>query len=112
MIFDNKNDFLEEYKQICLSVNGVALEFATDYEKYFALCRLITMHAGELHHESRKRDRYKKAVYYFSMEFWIGKLLNNYLINYGIRDIDREGHIKQTIIYFLSKMDISCKTNI
>ncbi|MDO5331489.1 MAG: glycogen/starch/alpha-glucan phosphorylase, partial [Bacillota bacterium] len=42
----------------------------------------------------RHADNQEKKVYYFSMEFLIGKLLDNYLINLGIRD-DVEEALKE-----------------
>ncbi|MCQ2609701.1 MAG: glycogen/starch/alpha-glucan phosphorylase, partial [Lachnospiraceae bacterium] len=91
MVFKNKKEFLEEYSSICVSVTGTSIEYATEYQKYYALCSLIGAKAAEVHHECRARDYKEKEVYYFSMEFLIGKLLDNYLINFGIRDIVKEG---------------------
>jgi starch phosphorylase len=71
-----------------------AFEDSSRVEQYTMLVRLIRRHVGRqwVYTNARygKTDS-GKQVYYFSMEFLIGKLLDNYLTNLGIRDVVREG---------------------
>ena len=65
----------------------------TTQEMYSALVELINVKADELVAETAFRHIQDKSkrVYYFSMEFLLGPLLDNYLLNLGIRDTVEEG---------------------
>ena len=65
----------------------------TDWEKYEALVYLIKKESEVQRQISiqRHKDAQDKKVFYFSMEFLIGKLLGNYLINIGCEDSVKEG---------------------
>ena len=68
-------------------------EECTDWEKYEALVYLIKGYS-ELHREDsvqKHKANKDKKVFYFSMEFLIGKLLENYLIQAKIKDLVEEG---------------------
>jgi starch phosphorylase len=71
-----------------------AFEDSDRIERYTMLVRLIRRYIGRqwVYTNARygKTDG-GKQVYYFSMEFLIGKLLDNYLTNLGIRDVVRDG---------------------
>ncbi|MBQ5415446.1 MAG: glycogen/starch/alpha-glucan phosphorylase, partial [Firmicutes bacterium] len=65
----------------------------TDWERYEALVYLINKDADEVRTATKKRQvaNREKRVYYFSMEFLIGKLLDNYLMITGLKDSVAEG---------------------
>ncbi len=92
-MFVGKEDFKIAYRTACIDFAGKALEECTTYEKYDVLVQLIRSRASKVRTETRMRIRQndEKQVYYFSMEFLIGRLLNNYLLNMGIQDIVRAG---------------------
>ena len=86
-----KEEFKEQYSQQLHQMFGRPIELCDEREKYEALVRLVRIIGGEINQENELSDRDGKKVYYFSMEFLIGKLLENYLINLGIRDEVAEG---------------------
>ena len=92
-IFDTPEQFAQEYRTVLMAEVGKDLKGCTDTERYQALARLIAQKANaqfaRSDSENAKSD--KKKVYYFSLEFLIGPLLDNYLLNYGIRDVVEEG---------------------
>lgn len=92
-MFVGKEDFKIAYRNECIEVAGKQPEQCSDLEKYVALVDLIKSQASKIRTETldRVRKGQKKEIFYFSMEFLIGRLLNNYLLNLGIQDIVREG---------------------
>ncbi len=92
-MFVGKEDFKIAYRTACIDFAGKSLEECSTYEQYDILVQLIRSRASKVRTETRERFRSGdgKQVYYFSMEFLIGRLLNNYLLNMGIQDIVRAG---------------------
>lgn len=92
-MFSDKNSFKDAYLEKFAEIKGKSIEEGTLWDKYhtlvvllkeeISLCRAFTNYTAQ--------ERPSKQVYYFSMEFLIGKLLHNYLINIGIQDIVVEG---------------------
>ena len=88
-IFENEQDFVEQYREACLARYGTPFEELADHERYYALAELIANKGRAIFPESHPEGA--KKVYYFSLEFLIGPLLDNYLINFGVRDLVAEG---------------------
>ena len=91
----SKDDFKTEYKRMANTMFRRDPEHLNDKDKFAVLARLVEQEANErtgaveiLSGRKRKED---KKVYYFSMEFLIGKLMENYLLNLGILDYVAEG---------------------
>lgn len=84
-----KGDFITKLK----TVYGKVLEESSSNEKYMALGLIIRDYIGENWQKTGKQywEKNEKQVYYFSMEFLLGKLLDMNLINLGVKDICREG---------------------
>ncbi|MBP3885568.1 MAG: glycogen/starch/alpha-glucan phosphorylase [Olsenella sp.] len=87
-LFKSKDDFVEQFREACESILSKKYEELTAQERYFVLASLIAGRAKNLKVSAKKGD---KSVYYFSLEFLLGPLLDNYLLNFGIRDIVKEG---------------------
>ncbi|SHI13512.1 starch phosphorylase [Sporobacter termitidis DSM 10068] len=91
-MFVGKEDFLLEFYAEVAELFGKPLKFCSTYEIYEALVRLISGKAAIISTETRQRNvkNNEKEVFYFSMEFLIGRLLKNYLLNLDIEDIVRD----------------------
>lgn len=83
-----KNDILDELRENF----GVELEDASKLNIYLAVGNIIRKYSNEdriLTNNKYKKNK-EKQVYYFSMEFLLGKLLESNLINLGILDIFKD----------------------
>lgn len=87
-IFQSKEDFLSQYCDACETFAGKGFEELNDQERYYVLASLVASKAKNVRAVARPEG---KEVYYFSLEFLIGPLLDNYLLNFGVRDIVEEG---------------------
>ena len=87
-IFTDKQDFIKQYRAMCREKYGKHYEDCRESERYAALAQLIANKANAM--KTEKRQSPQKEVYYFSLEFLIGPLLDNYLLNFGIRDMVAE----------------------
>lgn len=83
-LFTDKQDFIKQYRRACRAIYGKSFDKCRDRERFFVLAKLIAQKANELKGDMDTKDM--KKVYYFSLEFLIGPLLDNYLLNFGIRD--------------------------
>lgn len=91
-IFDNKQEFTELYRDAVMSISGKSIEAASDLDRFNALAKLVAEKARTVATKSdaRATAEGKKRVYYFSIEFLIGRLLDSYLLNFGVRDMVAE----------------------
>ncbi len=93
-MFSNKEGFKEQYLERFKEVTGESFEEGSMQEKYNVLASLIMKYAGSYMADTKSRmdrDNNQKRVYYFSMEFLIGKLLIMNLYNMGIYKVVKDG---------------------
>lgn len=92
-MFKDKENFKQEYLEKFAEVEGKTLDESTPWDQYHALVMLIKDKISPYWAQTNNaysRNRVKQ-VYYFSMEFLIGRLLSYYLINLNIRDLVKDG---------------------
>lgn len=92
-IFEPKEAFTDQFITECQSLLGKSFQDCTNDEYYQVLANMVATISRERGIASKERSRklQKKKVYYFSLEFLIGPLLDNYLINFGVRDTVADG---------------------
>ncbi len=92
-MFTDKERFKEAFCEKLETIHGKSVKEATITDEYITLGTMIREHLTRnwIATNNRYRESGEKQVYYFSMEFLLGRLLGNNLINLGIRDICKEG---------------------
>ena len=89
----NSKTFVKDFEDLTRRMHGKSADLLSVREAYETLCRMVMSYAKARRSENAKEsyDKKEKEVYYFSMEFLIGRLLKEYLVNLGILDEVRDG---------------------
>ncbi|MBO6119538.1 MAG: glycogen/starch/alpha-glucan phosphorylase [Lachnospiraceae bacterium] len=92
MDFSKKN-FVEDFKYYAKRVHGKEVELLSVREAYETLCHMLISVAKQKRSEIVKEsfEKKEKEIYYFSMEFLIGRLLKDYLVQFGLLEKVRDG---------------------
>ena len=92
-MFAGKEDFKIAYESKALETFAKPISECSTFEQYEALVYLISSDTGKVRTQTSQRHLRlrQKKVHYFSMEFLIGRLLRNYLINLEEEDLVRDG---------------------
>lgn len=92
MLVIDKETFKNDYKQKFLEIHGMELDEGNNLYKYETLGSLTRDYVAKMWLDTNKRynNSGEKQVYYFSMEFLMGRLLGDTLLNLGIRDLCNE----------------------
>ena len=89
MIFKDTADFEKQYREACMADLSKKFEDCTELERYQVLATLIAKKSRNVGIATHQRG--EKKVYYFSLEFLLGPLLDNYLLNLGVHDLVAKG---------------------
>ena len=92
-MFENKEQFKGALVDYMYKNFGKTLEESSSIEKYTVLANMVRAAAVESWKDSKEetRSHYKKQMYYFSLEFLMGRLLSNNLMNMGAYGVVKEG---------------------
>ncbi len=92
-MFTNKEEFIKEFKDSFTRTYGRDVSYGDKSELFLTLGELIRNSASESWRASKEQTarQQQKQLFYFSMEFLIGRLLTNNLMNMGIYDIVKDG---------------------
>ncbi|MDR0271239.1 glycogen/starch/alpha-glucan phosphorylase [Paenibacillus sp.] len=92
-MFNNKELFKTAFKEQLVSRLGNSIEEATAGDIYKIIGILVREHIGRQWAETNEayKKQQEKQVYYFSMEFLIGRMLGNNMLNLGMVETVRDG---------------------
>lgn len=93
MFFDTKESFKNAYIEAMQNNFGKSIEQATDVEKFLTLVGMIKAHANSNVYKTNNylQKTSQKKMYYFSLEFLLGRLLTNNLMNLGLYKLVQSG---------------------
>ena len=88
-MFRNKQEFKKEFTQKLIESYGTTVDDTHPTEKYMVLGEMVRDYASVHWKDTKVAIQHQKAkqVYYFSMEFLLGRSLTSNLQNLGIYDI-------------------------
>lgn len=93
-IFSNKEEFKKEFNKRIAETYGRSTEETSIEEKFIVLGTIVRDYASYYNWKKTKdtvTKNHQKQLYYFSMEFLIGRLMTSNLMNLGIYNTVEEG---------------------
>ena len=92
-MFKSKEEFKEQYIRRLVESFGCAVEDTHPTEKYMVLGKMVRDYANVNWKDTKAAIKHTQAkqIYYFSIEFLLGKMLTNNLKNLGIYDMVVDG---------------------
>ena len=92
-MFTNKDVFIDTLKDRVITRYGISFEESTLHQKYVVLAEMVREYATDAWRKTKEKTKEQnlKQVYYFSMEYLMGRLLTNNLQNLGIYEVVNEG---------------------
>ena len=100
-MFKNKAEFKKEFTRRLVESYGCTVEETHPTEKYVALAKMVRDYANVNWRDTKvaAKDADAREIYYFSIEFLIGRMLTSNLQNLGIYDMVVEGLQELNIDY-------------
>lgn len=92
-MFDNVNSFKENFSKRIVETYGRSVEQSHKFEKYNVLGEMIRDYASVTWKATKEKifENQQREMVYFSMEFLLGRMMKNNLMNLGIYDVAKEG---------------------
>ena len=92
-MFQNKEQFKANLIDYMERHYGKSLDESNTIEKYIVLSNMVRAKSIEYLKKSKETTRHenKKQMYYFSLEFLMGRMLSNNLMNLGVYGVVKEG---------------------
>ncbi|MFV2048156.1 glycogen/starch/alpha-glucan phosphorylase [Metabacillus sp. YM-086] len=92
-MFSNKDSFKKSFLKRLESMCGKGFEESTRRDQYFTLGNMVREYISSKWIDTNElyRAENKKQVYYLSIEFLLGRLLCQNLLNLGIKEVVEEG---------------------
>ena len=93
IMFKNKSEFKKEFTRRLIETYGCTVDQTHQTEKYMTLGAMVRDYANVNWKDTKEAlaAQESKQVYYFSMEFLLGRMLTNNLKNLGIYEVVVEG---------------------
>ena len=89
-IFTNAKTFEKAFVEQLEHTYAVDFDKTSAYQQYVALGTLLKEHIAQDWNNTNKIEADKRQVYYFSMEFLMGRMITNNLMNAGVYDVVKE----------------------
>ncbi|VBB05020.1 phosphorylase pyridoxal-phosphate attachment site [Lucifera butyrica] len=91
-MFQSKERFKQAFLEKLQTLRGVTLEGASDSDKYIALSNLVREYISKNWAATNNTylERGEKQIYYFSIEFLLGRLLHSNLLNIDQNHVVRD----------------------
>lgn len=89
-VFKDKKTFIEHFKDEIESIYAIQFERSNSYQQYVALGSLLKQYVSKDWIETKAKEHKMRQVYYFSMEFLMGRMITNNLMSAGVYDLVEE----------------------
>lgn len=86
-IFENASKFKKAFIEQVEKTYALDFKESSSYQQYVALGTLLKEHISLDWKETKKIEADQRQVYYFSMEFLMGRMITNNLMNAGVYDV-------------------------
>ncbi len=88
--FKDKETFIKSFKKQVETTYAISYENSNSYQQYVALGELVKKHLSFNWIKTNQQEKKMRKVHYFSMEFLLGRMITNNLINAGVYDLVKE----------------------
>ncbi|MGI6359590.1 MAG: glycogen/starch/alpha-glucan phosphorylase [Acholeplasmatales bacterium] len=88
--FKDKATFIEHFKRQVETTYAIPFSESNTYQQYIALGELTQKSITQEWIKTNKLQQGKRKVYYFSMEFLMGRMITNNLMSLGVYDVVEE----------------------